>query len=68
MKWPWPLPTVKDILGFAFVAAIVIFVAFVTVRYPTLHETRNEGFGPDWDCTRTGSGEPVCVKKIPAAK
>ena len=23
----------------------------------------NHGFGPDWDCTQPGSGDPVCVRK-----
>jgi hypothetical protein len=24
----------------------------------------NDGFGPDWDCTKPGSGDPVCIKKL----
>jgi len=23
------------------------------------------GFGPDWDCSYAGQGDPVCIKKSP---
>ena len=69
MKWPWPPLRPKDFLGIAFIVAVLALSVFLMVRYPYFpQKSGNAGFGPDWDCKDTGSGEPVCVKKIGAAK
>ena len=64
MKWPWPPPTLKDALAIGLVAAFLMVILFASVLYPPANKPAgNEGFGPDWNCKSTGSGEPVCVKK-----
>jgi hypothetical protein len=69
MKWPWPPLGRKDTLGIAFVFAVLVLSIFLMVRYPdVMHQSRNAGFDAGWDCTRTGSGEQVCVKKVGTGK
>jgi hypothetical protein len=69
MKWPWPPPRLGDVVGIAFVLAILSMLVFVTIGYPKFSQQgTNAGFGPDWDCKSTGAGEPVCIKRIDAAK
>jgi len=69
MKWPLPPPRLGDVVGVAFVLAILGMFVFVAVRYPKFRQwATNSGFGPDWDCKSTGSGEPVCLKRIDAGK
>ncbi len=69
MKWPWPPLRLGDVLGIAFVLAVLVIVVFVMVRYPNFaQQSTNAGFGPDWECKNTGTGEPVCVKKIGTTK
>jgi len=69
MKSPWPKLGLGDVLGFAFVLAILGMVVVLSVRYPNFtQQATNAGFGPDWTCTQTGAGEPVCVKRIDGAK
>jgi hypothetical protein len=69
MKWPWPPLGLKDFLGIAFVLAILGTLVIISVGYPNFaQQTTNAGFGADWDCTQTGSGEPVCIKRRDAAK
>jgi hypothetical protein len=69
VKWPWPPLRVGDVLGIAFVLAILGLFVVLTIGYPNFsRQATNSGFGPGWDCTSTGSGEPVCVKRTGAAK
>jgi hypothetical protein len=69
MKWPWPALKLADVLGFAFVIAIICVFAVVVIGFPNFsQQATNAGFGPDWDCTQTGKSEPICIKKIGAPK
>jgi hypothetical protein len=69
MKWPWPPIGLRDFVGAAIVLAVLGIFVFLTVGNPKfLQQATNAGFGPDWECTRTGVSEPVCVKRIDTAK
>ena len=69
MKWPWPPPRLGDVVGIAFVLAVLGIFVLLAAGYPKVLATRtNSGFGPDWDCKSTGAGEPVCMKRIDAVK
>jgi hypothetical protein len=69
MRWPWPPLRTGDvtaiILAIALIASVFIFTTLVKI--PNLAPTWNTGFGPEWDCTSVGTGDPVCIKKPPAA-
>jgi hypothetical protein len=56
-------------LGFREIAAIVIVgalaaVALVTMKLP-YNSSLSFGFGPEWDCSRAGQGEPICIRTRP---
>jgi hypothetical protein len=63
MNW-WRLLTIRDLVGYAVAAAIIAAIAFIAIKFPTGLRNNNNGFGPGWDCTNTGSGEPVCFKRV----
>jgi hypothetical protein len=65
MKWPWPPLRRGDILGIAFVLAILGGFVVLAAGFPNFSQ-RATGFGPDWDCTPMPQGDPVCVKKTNA--
>jgi hypothetical protein len=48
-------------------AAILAVVVVAVVKFPNFAynfgSTGNWGFGPDWECSYPGKGDPVCVKK-----
>jgi hypothetical protein len=48
-----------DILAALFALAILGGLLFAAAGWVT----SNNGLGPDWDCTRPGWGDPVCIKK-----
>jgi len=59
-------PSGRDVAGIAAVIVIAILL-FVFTRYPHFGGLQsNKGFGPEWDCTYPGQGDPVCIKKPPA--
>jgi hypothetical protein len=65
MKWPYLPLSRGDVLGIAFVVAVLGIVAAGFAIYPrNPFQMNNAGFGADWDCTNPGHGEPVCVKRI----
>ena len=64
MKWPWSRPSRGDAIAIVLLIAIVTVFAFAAVKHAGWG--RATGFGPEWDCTNVGQGDPVCVKK-PAA-
>jgi hypothetical protein len=69
MKWPWPPLRLGDVLGIAFVLAILGVFVVLTVGFPNFsQQASNAGFGADWDCTRSGASEPICVKRIDSGK
>ncbi len=56
----WRLLTRKDITGWALAAVIVGVLLLAFVEFPP---SRQAGFGPDWNCTYPGKGDPICTKK-----
>jgi hypothetical protein len=63
----WPLLTRKDITGIlAAIALLALFVFVALVGHATLGQQTNWGFGPEWECTYPGKGDPVCIKRVPA--
>jgi hypothetical protein len=64
MIWPWPLPTRGEIAAVLVILAIGGALIFAFIKYP--YGAANRGFGPEWDCTQPGSGDPVCLKRAPA--
>jgi hypothetical protein len=67
MQWPWLGPRKGDLIAVILaVGFAVIFFVFGTL-VPNLAQKWNNGFGTDWDCTSVGKGDPVCIKKPPAA-
>jgi hypothetical protein len=69
MNWP-PLPSrYSEIKTFVLLVAIVGSLAFLAIHFGNLPQQRaNAGFGPDWECTGVGKGDPVCVKKTGVGK
>jgi hypothetical protein len=61
----WSLLTGRDIAAIILAAALLGAVLIASVEFPNLFRS-NGGFGPDWECTNPGHGEPICVKKNPA--
>jgi hypothetical protein len=44
---------------------LIAVAVYVLGGPPSLRARANWGFGPEWDCTSVGRGEPVCIKKSP---
>jgi hypothetical protein len=68
VNWPWPPPRRADvvsILVLTLAAIAVIAAIFVLNKSPRSDRMTNWGFGPDWQCTHPGKGDPVCIKKPP---
>ncbi len=68
MNWPWPPPRRGEIAGIlaGMLMAIAIMAALILVFTSYLYnmpQVANWGFGPEWDCTWPGKGDPVCIKK-----
>jgi len=49
-----------DVVAIFLLAAFLIILAIVSVGFPVFG---SRGFGPDWECSNPGKGDPVCVKK-----
>jgi hypothetical protein len=52
-----------DVVAIFLLAAFVGIAVIAVVKFPNLSRTGSLRFGPDWECTYPGKGEPVCVKK-----
>ena len=63
MKW---LPPRRGDIAAVIVFALLVaaYVGFVSA-YPSGGLVLHRGFGPEWNCTKIGRGEPVCIKKSP---
>ena len=67
MKFAWGLTPIRynlqrgDILAALFALVILSGLLVAATGWVKL----NNGFGPGWDCTQPGSGDPVCTKKSP---
>jgi hypothetical protein len=62
----WRLLTRRDVLGILAAVAILAVLAFAYVAFPISGAGSHWGFGPDWDCTHPGEGDPICIKKMPS--
>jgi hypothetical protein len=62
MNWLWLRAEIKTVvLG----VALVGILALLAIRWGYApQQAANAGFGPEWDCTTTLKGGPVCMKKI----
>jgi hypothetical protein len=69
MQWPWPGLRKGDVTAIIFAVVLLasVFIFTTLVKLPNLAPTWSNGFGPEWDCTSVGKGEPVCIKKPPIA-
>jgi hypothetical protein len=38
--------------------------AIVSLNMDIRVASLSNGFGPDWECTRVPTGDPVCVKRV----
>jgi hypothetical protein len=64
MRAPWTLTYLRFHIREVIAAlAIVAIVAGFLVLSMLPYRSPNFGFGPGWDCTRPGQGDPVCVKR-----
>jgi hypothetical protein len=52
-----------DVVAIFLLAAFMGIAVIAVVMFPHLSRTGSLRFGPDWECTYPGKGEPVCVKK-----
>ena len=54
----------REVVAVLVLIALVAIAAVAFIKYPV--GSRATNFGPEWDCTYVGKGDPVCVKR-PAA-
>lgn len=54
----------REFVGIFIVAALAT-LAIVAMSVP-YNSSLSYGFGPEWDCSRAGQGDPVCVKTKPS--
>jgi hypothetical protein len=54
----------REVVAIVTLIALLGIAAFAFIKYPV--GSRATNFGPEWDCTYVGKGDPVCVKR-PAA-
>jgi hypothetical protein len=53
----------RDIEGIFIAIFILGGVFLVWVMIPDMGKKTNWGFGPDWECSNPGNGDPVRVKR-----
>jgi len=58
----WPYLRRGDIAGILFMAAVFALLGYVALFHPL--RDGNFGFGPDWQCTSVGQGDPICVRLL----
>jgi hypothetical protein len=56
----WHAVRCGDVVAIFLLAAFLIVASIGSVAFPVFE---NRGFGPDWECSNPGKGDPVCVKK-----
>jgi hypothetical protein len=67
MSRPWFLTQFSEIKAIALGVVLVGALAFLAIHFGNDPQQRtNAGFGPDWECTGVGKGDPICVKKTGA--
>ena len=63
----WRLPPRRELPAIALALAITVaLLAYIAFPNLSLWSQAHWGFGPDWQCSYAGQGEPVCVKRQPA--
>jgi hypothetical protein len=62
----WSLLNLRrgDVMSVLFVVFVLGVVVVGFYLRPNSLPNGNNGFGPEWDCTANGRGEPICIKKI----
>ncbi|WP_217576665.1 hypothetical protein [Mesorhizobium sp. GbtcB19] len=58
----WPYLRRGDVAGIFLMAVLLAVLGFVLVFHPP--RDQNFGFGPEWQCTRMGEGDPICVRLV----
>ncbi|TPI55670.1 hypothetical protein FJ417_23845 [Mesorhizobium sp. B3-1-7] len=51
-----------DMAGIVLMAVMCAVIIFVLLALPP--RDHNFGFGPEWQCTRMGEGDPICVRLV----
>jgi hypothetical protein len=66
LRWvrAWLMSSRREVVAALVLIVLVGIAAFAFITYPV--GSRPTNFGPEWDCTYVGKGDPVCVKR-PAA-
>jgi hypothetical protein len=59
----WYELTIKDVLGLLLVAVLLAVFAYTAVEYALFRGRTNFGFGPEWECSYPGKGDPICIKR-----
>jgi hypothetical protein len=61
----WRFRTLRrgDYAAILMVIALAVAAAIGLVEVPYGVKGNAPGFGPEWDCSYAGQGEPVCIKK-----
>jgi hypothetical protein len=59
----WPYLRRGDMAGILLMAVVLAALVFVLLFFPQPLE-QNFGFGPEWQCTRMGEGDPICVRLV----
>ncbi len=60
----WRLPPRSELPAIALAVAIAaVLLAYVAFPDLSLRWQAHWGFGPDWQCSYAGQGDPVCVKQ-----
>jgi hypothetical protein len=66
--WFWRFRTLRtgDYAAMLIVIALAVLggIALATVKFQI--DGKAPGFGPEWDCSYAGQGDPVCIKKAPS--
>jgi hypothetical protein len=58
----WPYLRRGDIAGILLMAAVFAVLGYALLFHPLRYG--NFGFGPEWQCTPVGKGDPICVKLV----
>jgi hypothetical protein len=59
----WASSMLGNILAIIVAVAVGGTLAFVSAKYVDLGRASNNGFGPDWQCSRPAMGDPICVRR-----
>ena len=59
----WHALSRGTVMSVLVLAAFLVALFFAYARFSTPGPAGNWGFGPDWECSHPGKGDPVCVKR-----